>query len=33
MQAIAYKMNNAIHESYINMTYKHIVTCVNCVTT
>ncbi len=33
MQAIACKMNNVIHESYIDMTYKRIVTCVNCVTT
>ncbi len=33
MQTIACETNNVIHESYIDTTYKHIVTCVNRVTT
>jgi hypothetical protein len=33
MQAIICKINNAIHELYLDMTQKFITTCVNCVMT
>jgi hypothetical protein len=33
MEAIACRMDNAIHELYLDMTQKHITTCMNCVTT
>ncbi len=33
MQPITCKMNNVIHESYLDMTQKHTTTYVNCVIT
>ncbi len=33
MQAIACKMDNVIHELYLDMTQKHIATCMNSVVT